>query len=418
MLQTLTTQRVHPRPTLIDVKGLGKPPVYNGQGDERAFTAWTVKVTNYVAGAFVDAPKILEWCREQAGTITYLALDSQFGSNADPADAIQDWEYILCQVRVILTQLTDKEPFDIVHNSGSDAVGGAEAWRRLNRRYDPSTSVMHIGLMNLCLQPGRVANLNDLPGALEKWDHNLHRLAAKRDPTGKSYDLPDHVKHGVLLGMLPSALADYVHLNITRLSTYKDLRDEIIRYYESKLGSATPLVGRNGPVPMDISALKGKGGKGQGKGKGKGKQQSKGKPSPTSAYQGYCSNCGRWGHRGIDCYSRGGQAARPAQQQPKGTPTKGKGKGKNKSKGKRKDAEHEQDDSQQPVEEQTWTENSEEAWWDQSGQPASEEYWEESGDQYVAQATEEYTEDDWYNYLCEGDHDQVQEDHHHHSMCC
>eukprot|EP00971_Amphidinium_carterae_P285898 5676538-Amphidinium_carterae.1 len=59
------------------------------------------------------------------------------------------------QLYVALQQLTSKEAFDILRNAPVGA--GLEGWRRLARRYDPSTSQRKRVLLRNILNPGRAS---------------------------------------------------------------------------------------------------------------------------------------------------------------------------------------------------------------------------------------------------------------------
>ena len=131
------------------------------------------------------------------------------------------------------------------------------------------------------------------------------------------------------------------------------MREEVITYFESVTGSKikeTAVQKRSkNPDAMDVDSLQkggkgsksGKGGKGDRKGgkggkdggngnknggKAGGKGYGKGNSSQTQRFEGECSNCGKWGHKAKDCWSKssGGQGAG------KGKDAKGKGKGKSK----------------------------------------------------------------------------------------
>ena len=90
---------------------------------------------------------------------------------------IEGLEDLNHQLFMVLTQMTEGDPNDIVSNSGES---GLEAWRKLQRRYDPSTGGRARNLLRYLIKPGRV-KVEDLAGALERWEEKLGRYLNSRD---------------------------------------------------------------------------------------------------------------------------------------------------------------------------------------------------------------------------------------------
>ena len=61
--QLATALQREPRRTFIDVRGLGKPSVFNNE--EKSFGVWARKREIYVVGVYPDLRSILPWCCEQ-----------------------------------------------------------------------------------------------------------------------------------------------------------------------------------------------------------------------------------------------------------------------------------------------------------------------------------------------------------------
>eukprot|EP00959_Pyramimonas_sp_CCMP1952_P365166 7646764-Pyramimonas_sp.AAC.1 len=60
---------------------------------------------------------------------------------------------MVAQLHTAIQQLVTGEPFDITQNV--DKGNGLECWRRLARRFDPSTGGRKRNLLKLVLSPGR-----------------------------------------------------------------------------------------------------------------------------------------------------------------------------------------------------------------------------------------------------------------------
>ena len=79
---------------------------------------------------------------------------------------VQNLEFILQQMHTMLTDLTSGEANDIVANSEKNPL---EAWRRLQKRYDPTTGGRKRNLLRTVVSPGR-CSLLELKAGIERWE--------------------------------------------------------------------------------------------------------------------------------------------------------------------------------------------------------------------------------------------------------
>ena len=324
-------QRPPERRTLVDQKGLGKPQAFSGK--EVDFYVWARKLETYVASVYPDVRFSLAWVIEQEvkPTMQDLAL-------ADPIlDEAQVGE-INEGLYVVLSSLTDAESFDIVVGSG--AGEGYEAWRRLHRRWDPYTAGRARSLLKDILNPGR-SSLKDLNAAIERLEDMMRRYQSRRDAAGQQHQLSEDIKMASLEALLPQDLEKHCQMNASRLASYATLREEIVRYCETR-GAVHERPGGNrrkdGDDPMDVGAFgKGKDGSGKGKGdKGKKGKDGKGKEVKTDAERAAkCHICGKTGHYARNCWWK--DTAENKSGKDKGGKGK-KGKDKDKKKGSPKGA--------------------------------------------------------------------------------
>ena len=330
---------------LVDAKGLGKPSPFNN--NEQDFLKWSRKTANYMNSVLkglnpvllsaVDEEKVLDWPRFR---------ESQIDVEDEDLDEMNE------QVYHCLVALTDGESFDLVTSVGEGQ--GLEAWRKLNRRWDPVTAGRSKNLLKAIMNPGK-ARIEDLMGAIERLEDLMRRYTSRRTADGSLAVLNEDIKMTCLESLLPDHLEQHVQLNRARLSSYSQLRSEIMLYAEAKQSSmagAMPKVSKplddGGQRPMDLDSLYyNKGGgkdwkdsKGKGKGKGKdskGKGKGKGAKGKKGGYQKtgkgevdksniQCHNCKKYGHYARDCWS-------PKKEEPKGGGKDQNGKG---GKGSRK----------------------------------------------------------------------------------
>ena len=302
---------------LVDAKGLGKPSPFNN--NEQDFLKWSRKTSNYMNSVLkglnpvlisaVDEDDVLDWKKFKE---SHIELEDE------ELDEMNE------QVYRCLVALTDGESFDIVTSVGEGQ--GLEAWRKLNRRWDPVTAGRSKNLLKAIMNPGK-ARIEDLMGAIERLEDLMRRYTSRRMADGNFAVLNEDIKMTCLESLLPDNLEQHVQLNRARLSNYSLLRSEIMMYAEAKqtaTAGAMPKVSKppddGGQRPMDLDSLykgggkdpKGKG-KGKGKdhkGKGKGKQwkgkkggEQKGGKGAVDKSNVQCHNCKKWGHYARDCWA-------------------------------------------------------------------------------------------------------------------
>ena len=151
---------------LIDPRGLGKPQVLGEEAEQR-FRLWSIKLEDYVSGVFGGRSReALEWASGMDSEITSADIDQNFGELADMNDQWEDIEEFNKQLYTVLRATTESIPFDIVENTQTGH--GLEAWRRLHRRFDPSTGSRKRIMLQALTNPER-ASYETLQGALERW---------------------------------------------------------------------------------------------------------------------------------------------------------------------------------------------------------------------------------------------------------
>ena len=92
-------------PSLIDVKGLGRPKEFSGR--EEDFHQWSKKTEAFFAGVIKESEMMLEWSAEQATEITTTAIDLEFLPTVTNVDrGVQNLEFVLQQVHTALMAFT------------------------------------------------------------------------------------------------------------------------------------------------------------------------------------------------------------------------------------------------------------------------------------------------------------------------
>ena len=163
---------------------------------------------------------MLEWAAEQATEITTTAIDLEFLPTDTNVDrGVQNLECVLQQMHTAVMALTSYEPNDIVASSRKNPLG---AWRRLQKRCDPTTGGRKRNLLRTIISPGR-CSLLELQAGIERWEFFCFWYEKKIKDK-----LDDEIKLAGLEALVPEELEKHLILNSNRLRTFEDARLEVV----------------------------------------------------------------------------------------------------------------------------------------------------------------------------------------------
>eukprot|EP00434_Breviolum_minutum_P043440 symbB.v1.2.038727.t1/scaffold6145.1/size20566/2 len=215
--------------TLIDNRGVAKPDKF-GSKDE-GFLRWKIRTESFILSVFPELEEALTWAEEHESSITKADVDAEFG--ATTAGEIEEIHDKSAQVFAVLQNLLEGEAFTIVHNCPKG--NGMEAWRKINKRYDPATGSRKGSLLRHILSPAK-SKLEDLTGNLEVWLDLISRYENRKDPSGNRVKLQDEIKIAVLEQICPTELERHLQMSKARLKSFEDHREEIMSFLETRLG--------------------------------------------------------------------------------------------------------------------------------------------------------------------------------------
>ena len=171
---------------------------------------------------------MLDWAAEQTIEITTTATDLEFlPTDTNEDRGVKNLEFVLQQMHTALVALTGHEANDIVANSRKNPL---EVWRRLQKRYDPTTGGRKRNLLCTIISPGR-CSLLELQGGIERRESYVSRYEKKLNDK-----LDDEIKLAGLESLVPEELEKHLILNSNRLRTFEDARLEVVTYVEAKFG--------------------------------------------------------------------------------------------------------------------------------------------------------------------------------------
>ena len=248
-----------------ELKGIPKPDKFTGASG--TWDSWWYKFKTWVESCHKNAVKIVAQVESQCDKeITESGLEVDFDEGA---------KLVSAQARQALISLTEGEALEIVKNTSLGSHFGLEAMRRLLCKYDPQNPQANSALLKKVLHPSQ-CSLDNREG-LESWE-NLKRKYEDR----RKKPLEDDICRSCLQQMCPNKLQDHLDLQASRLTTYDQVKAEVLAYLENV---ETRKEAKSGAVPMDVDSLakgKGKGKQDKGKGKGKSKGKDKGKNQSSS----------------------------------------------------------------------------------------------------------------------------------------
>ena len=138
-------------PSLIDVKGLGRPKEFSHK--EEDFQPWAKKMQAFFAAEIKESEMMLEWAADQTTETTTTLIDLEFfPTDVNEGRGVQNLEFILQQMYTMLVDLTSGEANDMVDNSRKNPL---EAWRRLQERYDPTAGGRKRNILRTIISPER-----------------------------------------------------------------------------------------------------------------------------------------------------------------------------------------------------------------------------------------------------------------------
>ena len=196
---------------------------------------------------------MLEWAAGQSTEITTTAIDLEFlPTDVNKDKGVQNLEFMLQQMHTALIALTSCEPSDNVPNSRNNP---SAAWRRLQKRYDPTKGGRNRNFLRTTISLGR-CSLVELQAGIERWESYVSRYEKKMKDM-----LDDETKLAGLESLVPEELEKHLIFNSNRLRTFEDARLEVMTYVEAKFGlrildsKPSDTGARRQSDPMDVDAV-------------------------------------------------------------------------------------------------------------------------------------------------------------------
>ena len=124
------------------------------------------------------------------------------------------------------------EPLQMLHTSG---FSGFEAWRKLSKKYSPTTPMRGMQLMMAAINPGKAKGLEEVAIHIDRWEAKV--LALSRDFNEL---LSEKMRAAILTSMLPADLQHALIQQADKIEDHKSTRDRVATIVEAKLALKNP----------------------------------------------------------------------------------------------------------------------------------------------------------------------------------
>ena len=147
---------------------------------------WSFQFRSATRGSSNLACKLLDCAEKEATKIEDYA---EFEGDGEEAAKLSG------ELFNIISTMVQGEALQLMHNCD---FNGAEAWRRLARRYAPSTPLRAMQLMLQIVNPGRATSVKEIPNIVDRWETRV--LALERD---FKETISSRMKAAILIYILP-----------------------------------------------------------------------------------------------------------------------------------------------------------------------------------------------------------------------
>ena len=138
------------RVNLMDVKGVGKPSVF--QNDEPKVYEWARKIEDCLTDLEPHLEVMLDWVLESEIESRQGMIADRCGEHGDPTEQVDGFAQAVVQLKTVLAHLTEGERWSIMQSFGRN---GLAAWRGRHKRFDPLTGRRR-NLLRAIVTPQRV----------------------------------------------------------------------------------------------------------------------------------------------------------------------------------------------------------------------------------------------------------------------
>ena len=216
IIKEMQAQSYSPQQRIED-KFYKKIEMWSGEGSWRD---WSFQFKSSTKMAQQEGHDLLEWAEKEEDIID------------DEVDLSTEQTKVSTALFNILGTVVKGEALQILYNSN---FSGAEAWRKLSKRYSPTTPMRGMQLIMAVVNPGKAKKTEEIAAHIDKWETKV--LALQRD---FKEDLSEKMRSAILVSMLPPNLQEVIIQQADKMTNYKNTKDKIVGIVEAKMSLKDP----------------------------------------------------------------------------------------------------------------------------------------------------------------------------------
>ena len=207
-------------PSLVDTRGIGKPPTFKGQADK--YPERMAKLLAYLRVIKKESDSWIIWAVAEPTLVNDESMDCRWG---DLAPDVKSFSHQLFST--LITNCED-DAFKLIQSAGTG--NGMEALRLLGKRYDPKNPGTKRSLLKSLLNIQPCAKVGDLEKSIMKIEELIKKYENMTDANGK---IPDDLVATIMISVCHKELREHLELSTQDLSRDR-VRTEIFNYIERK----------------------------------------------------------------------------------------------------------------------------------------------------------------------------------------
>ena len=154
-----------------------QPDARNGEKDKLLFNDRVFGITSYVGCCDADAAELTQWAEDRDSEI----VDDDLELMDTKTKTVDHIRYCNKQLCYLLAQVLRGEARMLLRNTRKGQ--GLEAWRKINKRFDPKSNSKNVTSMTTVISAGDPKNkakeLEEMPSKIEKFEEQCYQYETK-----------------------------------------------------------------------------------------------------------------------------------------------------------------------------------------------------------------------------------------------
>ena len=212
---------------MVDVRMIQKPEVFNGEATQ--WSDWSFKMRAYMTVMDPDMSDMMKMAQVHSEVIEFMRMSKQNKRLAN-------------KIHYILVMSISGVALAIA--KGVEDENGAELWRKLWRKYEPTVGAQQVGLLQRIMSP-KFAH-DKIEAAIQEWEHDIRRY---EESTGDM--VSDAMKVTIITNNCPRE--DLKMMIMMRSgANYEEVKGVISCFLQNSQSKIEHQIYGKGPTPMEV----------------------------------------------------------------------------------------------------------------------------------------------------------------------